>query len=185
MFHSRSSLRIGFTLMGFALLFAHLLAKADSALAQQPQAAKPPVSFINTVAPILKENCFACHDSKKRKGKLDMTTYESFRKGGDKEDPIVPGKPDESHIIDLVTAKDGMRMPPKDSGEALPPAKIAVLEQWIKQGAKLDAGLAPKADLVKELRARWQPPAPPRAYPFPEKVTALAFTADNQKLVLG
>jgi WD40 repeat protein len=162
-----------------------LLLLVPQAVRAQAAAPKGPVSFINDVAPILKENCFACHDSKKRKGKLDMTTYESFRKGGDKDDPIVPGKPDESHIIDLVTSKDALRMPPKDSGEALPPAKIAILEQWIKEGAKLDAELSPKADLVKELRTRWQPPAPPRAYPFPEKVTALTFTADNQKLVLG
>jgi WD40 repeat protein len=156
-----------------------------SAVHAQAPGAKRPISFIKDVAPILKENCFACHDSKKRKGKLDMTTYESLRKGGDKDDPIVPGQPDDSLLLDLVTGKGGVRMPPKDSGEALPPAKIAILEQWIKEGAKLDEGLSPKADLVRELRARWQPPAPPRSYHFPEKVTAVVFTPDNQKLVVG
>jgi WD40 repeat protein len=169
----------------FVLCFALACHFTPRMARAQAPAPKGPVSFINDVAPILKENCFACHDSKKRKGKLDMTTYESFRKGGDKEDPIVSGKPDESHIMDLVTAKDATRMPPRDSGEALPPAKIAILKQWIKEGAKLDAGMSPKADLVRELRTRWQPPAPPRSYHFPEKVTAVAFTPDNQKLVLG
>ena len=91
----------------------------QAAVAQQP--AKGPVSFINDVAPILKENCFACHDAKKRKGKLDMTTFESFRKGGTKEtDPVEPGKPEESLLIDLVTATDKSRMPPIESGDALP-----------------------------------------------------------------
>jgi WD40 repeat protein len=156
-----------------------------SAVHAQAPAPNGPVSFINDVAPILKENCFACHDSKKRKGKLDMTTYESFRKGGDKDDPVAPGKPDESHIIDRLTEKGPGRMPPKESGEALPPAKIAVIERWIQEGAKLDAGLSPKTDLVRELRARWQPPAPLATYKIPEKVTALAFTSDNQKLVVG
>src|SRR4051812_10890366 len=80
-------------LLGAALALAWLLCTPTCAVAQPPQ---KPVSFINDVAPILKENCFACHDAKKRKGKLDMTRYESFRKGGDKDDPIVPGKPDES-----------------------------------------------------------------------------------------
>src|SRR3954452_1829488 len=105
-----------------------LLSALAAWLVLGPSSASPqkkPVSFINDVAPILKENCFACHDAKKRKGKLDMTTYESFRKGGDKDDPIAPGKPDESYIIDVLTAKDASRMPPKDSGDALPPAKIA------------------------------------------------------------
>jgi WD40 repeat protein len=143
------------------------------------------VSFINDVAPILKENCFACHDAKKRKGKFDMGSYESFRKGGDKEDPIVPGKPEESEIIDRITDKGASRMPPKESGEPLPPTKIEIITRWIKEGAKLDAGLSPKADLVRELRSRWQPPAPLTAYKIPEKVTALIFTPDNQKLIVG
>src|SRR5207253_972745 len=86
---------------------------------------------------------FACHDSKKRKGKLDMTTYESFRKGGDKDDPIAPGKPDESQILDRLKETGAGRMPPKESGEPLPPAKIAVIEQWIKEGAKVVAGGRP------------------------------------------
>src|SRR5262245_47194974 len=78
-----------------------LLGGAPAAFAQAP--ADRPVSFINDVAPILKENCFACHDSKKRSGKLDMTSYEKFRTGGSSDDPIVPGKPDESELHDLIT----------------------------------------------------------------------------------
>ena len=158
-----------------------LLLTAPSVQAQQPK----PVSFIIDVAPILKENCFACHDAKKRKGKLDMTTYENFRKGGDKEDPIEPGKPEESEIIDRITDKGASRMPPKESGEPLPQAKIDIITRWIKEGAKLDAEISPKADLVRELRSRWQPPAPLATYKIPEKVTALIFTPDNQKLVVG
>ncbi len=149
------------------------------------QAPKGPVSFINDVAPILKENCFACHDAKKRKGKMDMTTFESFRKGGDHDDPIAAGKPDESYILDLLKAKDASRMPPKDSGEALPAAKIAVLEQWIKEGAKLDPVLTPKSDLLRELRVRWKPPQPPAVYTRPVTVSALAFTPDSKQIVVG
>src|SRR5579859_1962805 len=80
----------------------------------QASANKGPISFINDVAPIFKENCFACHDAKKRKGKLDMTTYENLRKGGDNDDPIAAGKPDESLLIDLLAAKGSKRMPPKE-----------------------------------------------------------------------
>src|SRR2546430_176727 len=151
----------------------------------QPATPRPPVSFINDVAPILKENCFACHDSKKRKGKLDMTTYESLRKGGDKDEPIVPGKPEESLMFQFISATNASRMPPKDSGDGLPKEKIAVVGQWIREGAKLDAGLDPKGDLLRELRLRWQPPTPPARYQFPVTITALAFTSDNKKLVVG
>src|SRR5206468_3860651 len=127
----------------------------------------------------------ACHDAKKRKGKLDMTTFKNLRKGGDNEDPIVQGKPDESLLIDLIAAKGTKRMPPKESGDPLPAEKVALVKRWIEEGAKLDAGLQPKSDLLRELRLRWEPPAPPVAYKFPVNITALVFTPDGKKLVVG
>jgi WD40 repeat protein len=144
-----------------------------------------PVSFINEVAPILKENCFGCHGAKNPKGKLDMTKYATFRKGGTKDDPIAAGKPEESYLIDVLKATDAKRMPPKESGDPLPKEKIDILERWIKEGAKLDAGLMPEGDLIRELRTRWKPPAPPAAYTFPVTVTAVAFSPDNAKLVVS
>ena len=171
--------------LGLTLALALLLIPPPAAHAQAP-ARKGPVSFINDVAPILKENCFACHDAKKRKGKLDMTTFENFRKGGLSDaDPITAGKPDESLILELLKATDKKRMPPLETGDGLPKVKIAVIEQWIKEGAKLDAGLTPKADLLRELRVRWQPPVPPAVYPYPVQITAVAFTPDGKQVVAG
>jgi WD40 repeat protein len=163
-------------------LFAAGLFVSPASLRAQP---KGPVSFINDVAPIFKENCFACHDAKKRKGKLDMTTFESLRKGGDNDDPIAAGNPDKSYLIELITTKGSKRMPPKDSGEPLTPVQVATIKAWIAQGAKLDANLTPKADLLRELRLRWKPPAPPVAYKFPININALAFTPDSKHLVVG
>ena len=170
------------SLIGLTLAILLLFGGPPAARAQAP---KGKVSFINDVAPILKENCFACHDSKKRKGKLDMTTFESFHKGGTKDEPWVAGKPRESVIIDLITAKGQTRMPPKEAGDALPKAKIDIIRRWIQQGAKLDAGISPKADLMRELRVRWKPPVPPVAYKYPVKITALVFTPDGKNLVVG
>src|SRR5438270_12165352 len=150
--------------LGLGLLLAFLLLVPQPALAGPPVPGKAPVSFINDVAPILTENCFACHDSKKRKGKLDMTTFESLHKGGTKDEPWEAGKPEASLIINLITSKGQTRMPPKEAGDALPKEKVEVIRRWIKEGAKLDAGIAAKADLMRELRVRCQPPAPPAAY---------------------
>lgn len=150
-----------------------------------PASAQTPVSFINDVAPILKENCFACHDTKKKSGKYDMTSYEKIRAGGANGDPVTPGKPEASEFHDLIVTKEQRRMPPLDKGEAVPKEKASVIAQWIKEGAKLDAGLAANADLVKELRVRWQPPVPPKAYPFPIIVNALAFAPDGNSVVAG
>src|SRR5262249_47821933 len=125
MLRSRLLFSVLYPLLGLAPLLVTVRPAPPSAAAQATVAEKGPVSFINDVAPILKENCFACHDSKKRKGKLDMTTYEGFRKGGDQDDPVAPGKPEESLILDRLTAQDKSRMPPKESGETLPKEKIA------------------------------------------------------------
>src|SRR6516164_11382641 len=81
--------------------------------------ANKPVSFMEQVAPILKENCFACHDAKKRKGKLDMTTFERLMKGGERGEDITAGKPEESVLVSLITGAEEPRMPPKDIGGTL------------------------------------------------------------------
>lgn len=168
-------------LIGLALALFLLFRASPTSVAQT----KGPVSFINDVAPILKQNCFVCHDAKRKKGKLDMTTFESLRKGGADGDPIESGNPQKSHMIALLTASGAKRMPPKEAGEPLAKEKIAIIAQWIKEGAKLDGNLSPKTDLVRELRMRWTPPPPPAAYPFPVKITALIFTPDGKKVVAG
>ncbi len=151
-----------------------------------PQAARAQeVSFIKDIAPILKENCFACHDAKKKKGKLDMTTYENFRKGGGKDDPIEPGKHKESYLYDVLVTDGLNRMPPKDVGDALTKKQIDLIVKWIDQGAKLDGGLKPKDDLQRELRVRWTPPQPFASYAKPVIVNSLVFTPDGKKLVVG
>lgn len=171
--------------LGTLLLLGLLLLSPGSAAAIDKTNEQPAVSFINDIAPIFKENCFACHAGKTAKGKLDMTRYASLRKGGTREAPFVPGSPEESLLIDLITATDQTRMPPPDSGAALPVAKVELIKRWIKEGARLDEGIAADADLYRELRIRRRPPAPRMVYRTPEPVTALAFTPDNKKLVVG
>lgn len=169
---------------GFTMKILKLIAVACAFLISSVANAQN-ISFIKDVAPILKENCFACHGSKNPKGKLDMTKYEALRHGGTKDDPIVAGKPDESYFIDVLKATDKTRMPPKESGDALSPEKIKILQQWVAQGAKIDKEVDAKADLLKELRIRWKAPVPSAKYSFPVAATALAFSPDGKKIVVG
>ncbi len=128
-----------------------------------------PVSFINDVAPILKENCFACHDAKKRSGKFDMTTFEKFMAGGADGEAITAGKHKDSDLYRVDRFEKERRMPPrKDNLSPRSEATDGSDPKWIDQGAKLDAGIDPKADLVKELRIRWKSPPPPTKYPYPD-----------------
>lgn len=170
-------------IVGAALACALFLYSTPSAEAQPAK----PVSFINDIAPIFKEACFGCHGTKNPKGKFSMTSFESFRKGGTKDDPVKPGKPEDSLIVELLTVAvtDKQLMPPKEAGGPLPKEKIALIERWIKEGAKLDADVTAKDDIGRELRKRWTPPTPDATYPKPVAVTALAFTPDGKKLVVG
>ena len=163
-----------------AAVLAALLLSAAPASAQGK-----PVSFINDVAPIIKENCFACHDAKKRSGKYDMSTFEKLLAGGAGGSPIAAGKVKESDFHDLMVTKEERRMPPRDKGEAVAAEKAAIVAKWIAEGAKLDAGIDAKADLLKELRIRWKPPTAPVAYKFPVVVNSIAFAPDNKSLVVG
>lgn len=179
MFRSHYCVCILCGLIGLALALLLLLTTPATLQAQD----KGPVSFIDQVMPILRENCYACHDAAMKKGKFSMATYETLRAGGLKGDPVVPGKSQQSLLIKLLTRGDKKRMPPPNTGEPLPAAKIALLSRWINEGAKADVDA--KADLLKLLLARWQPSPPPASYKFPVVINALAFTPDGQKLVVG
>lgn len=181
MFRRHSCFCILCALLGLAVAWL-VLGDVQAASAQGPNR---PVSFINDVAPILKENCYACHDAKKRKGKFELTTYETLRKGGTKDDPIEPGKAKESYLIDVLVSTGANRMPPKDAGDLLPKAKIDIIARWIDEGAKLDVGIDPKAEMVRELRKRWTPPKPPEAFKYPVTINALVFTPDGKQVVVG
>src|SRR3954454_11606106 len=135
MLRSRTCYCVACAALAAAVALVYLLAGAPSVVAADPPASKK-VSFIKDVAPILKENCYACHDAKKRSGKLEMTSYAKLRAGGANDDPITPGKPDESLLVELLTTEGAKRMPPppkdktSDKDGALPAAKVAVIRKW-------------------------------------------------------
>src|SRR5207247_234661 len=94
------------------------------------------VSFSKEIAPILVKKCVTCHGPEKSKGGFRLDTFEFLMKGGESKSPAVsPGKPDQSKVYELITARDeDDRMPQKD--DPLPAAQVALIERWIKQEAK-------------------------------------------------
>ncbi len=67
----------------------------------------PPVSFLKDVAPILVQNCIACHNPKKSESKYTMTTFALLAKGGSqgKGITLVPGDPDASYLRRALPAR--------------------------------------------------------------------------------
>jgi hypothetical protein len=87
--------------------------------------------FEQNVRPLLAENCFSCHGSKKQKGGLRLDSLESVLKGGKAGPAIVAGKPDESLLVEAIHYQ-GLEMPPAGK---LAPEKISVLTRWVSLGA--------------------------------------------------
>ncbi len=89
--------------------------------------------FEKKVRPLLVEHCQECHGPDKHKGGLRWDSREGWQVGGDSGPPIVPGKPDQSLMMKAVSYKDrDLKMPPD---RRLAPEEVAVLRQWIEQGA--------------------------------------------------
>lgn len=99
-----------------------------------------PIDFNRQVRPILSDTCFACHgpDAATVKGGLRLDLAEAALKGGDTDGPaVVPGKPEASALLARVLSGDpDDRMPPPESHKPpLNAEQIAVLRQWISEGA--------------------------------------------------
>jgi len=98
---------------------------------------KDKVDFGEQVRPILAEHCYLCHGTDDAKGGLRLNQPESatsLLKSGSRA--IIPGDPAASSMIQrLVTTDLDERMPPTEHGDPLPPSKLAILKQWISEGA--------------------------------------------------
>ncbi|MDA7672845.1 hypothetical protein N8615_00455 [Verrucomicrobiales bacterium] len=101
------------------------------------------VLFKELVTPILEAKCIGCHGADKQKGKLRLDTIEAILKGGSEGLAVVAGNVTESSLIErsLLPIDDDEHMPPEKKPQ-LTKEEIAVLDFWIRSGAKTDATIA-------------------------------------------
>lgn len=92
--------------------------------------------FAMAVQPILKAKCVSCHNEKKAKGELVMTSPEKIMVGGEHGAVWVAGKPDSSLLIQrvLLPVEDDDHMPPSGKTQ-LTNDEINLLTRWIASGA--------------------------------------------------
>jgi hypothetical protein len=112
--------------------------------------AAPPVDYLREVKPILSARCYACHGALQQKRGLRLDAAALIRKGGKSGPAIVPGKSQESLLIDAITGKNRLRMPPEKEGAALTPKQVETLRTWIDQGAQ-----APDEPIPPDPRLHW------------------------------
>jgi hypothetical protein len=147
--------------LGAALLVGLAMASAlaSRAPADDPQPTAADVEFFEKqVRPLLVARCHECHSGAEPKGSLRLDSRAGVLAGGDTGPAVVPGKADESLLVDAVRYGELYKMPPKSQ---LPEAEIAVLIQWVERGAPWGAETADAAaPAVKEFdlearKAHW------------------------------
>lgn len=164
------------TLFALAALFA----SSAPCRADDPPAQAAPVSFMAEVAPLLVENCIACHNPRKSESKYTMTNFNALAKGGANGEGItlIPGDAEASYLVELIQHDAEPRMPYKQ--DPMPRAKIELIERWVKEGAKYD-GDDPSEDWTALLHKRTIVNVPD-AYPAIVPITAVAFSPDGTQV---
>ena len=142
-----------------------------------------PVSFRQKIAPLLVNNCLACHGPKKAEGGYRVDTFERAVAAGESSTPGFAAKNIEGSEVyrRLIATDKDERMPLE--GDPLPADQIELVKQWIAEGATFD-GPDPKAALATIIPPPTHP-APPEAYPQTLPITAMAFSPDGSQLVVG
>ncbi|HTB79356.1 MAG TPA: PSD1 and planctomycete cytochrome C domain-containing protein [Opitutaceae bacterium] len=135
-----SVFRAALVLLAAALVPGSVLHAADKPAAEIPPAG--PISSADSqffeahVRPILVDQCYKCHShtADKVKGGLMLDTREGVLHGGDTGPALVPGKPDDSLLVQAIRyTDDDLQMPPK--GQKLSDSEIADLTEWVRRGA--------------------------------------------------
>lgn len=161
---------------GPALVIGLILPSAATAQQDAPKTKAAVVSYHKQVEPIFRAHCQGCHQPSKAQGGYVMThTARLFVSGDSKEMPVVAGKPDESYLVDQITAHDGKAEMPKGK-PPLAESDIDLIRQWIAQGAT--------DDTPAHLNVRYDSKNPP-AYARPVTVTSVDFAPDGKTLAVA
>ncbi len=116
------------------------LCAATTCFAKDPTAAQLEF-FEKKIRPVLAAHCYQCHGPDKQEGALRLDSRAALLAGGDTGEAIVPGKPQESLLIEAILyGDDGYQMPP--SGK-LPAEIIKNLTTWVKDGVPWPKEAAP------------------------------------------
>lgn len=103
-----------------------------TALCCSVTAADETVDFGKQIAPIFQQHCMRCHSPGNSKGEISLATIDDLKSN----EYIVVGDADKSHLIELVTSREGKPPAMPQKAEPLSMEQVGLLRQWIDQGAK-------------------------------------------------
>ena len=120
--------------------------------------------FERSVRPVLAAHCISCHGARQQKGGLRLDSRAALLRGGERGAAVRPGQPEESLLVQAVTHRGELQMPPDGP---LPPNVVAALQRWIKEGAAWPAVDGERLSADSSVRWHWafqkvRSPTPPR-----------------------
>jgi WD40 repeat protein len=145
--------------------------------AEREKAEPKVVSYYRDIRPIIQANCQGCHQPARAQGGLVLTSYAGLLKAGDSgEVGILPGKPEESYLIEQIVPHGDQAAAMPKGGKPLTDREVRLLTNWIGQGAKNDTptGLDPVVDGEH-----------PPVYLAPPVIPAVTFSPDSAMLAVA
>ena len=113
-------------------VLALTLTAASAAAPDSPQTNPPPNSTRLTwerhIEPLFDRECVKCHGPLKKKGGLDLSTFQNAIRGGESGSVIIPGEPNSSALLQFLKAGSDPHMPPK---KQLVNEDLKTIETWI------------------------------------------------------
>ncbi len=145
------------------VLLTSISAGADEAKPADKEQAAPKVNYADNIVSIFRAKCGSCHNANDRKGNLVLDDYAAMMEGGGSGTVVEPGDPDSSYLWSLITHESEPKMPPNQP--RMPDEELALIRQWIEQGALQNAGstaqIKDKPALAKITVTTERPAGPP------------------------
>ena len=117
--------------------------------------------FIEVVGPTFKQQCLGCHGEGNTFSELDLRTRDSVLTGGKRGPALVPGRPSQSLLYQVLDKHPDLQMPPGD-GKQLPAETVLAVRRWIDGGAPFAEGQARQSwDYAQEDLWAFRPLADP------------------------
>jgi len=133
-------------------------------------------SYAGDVVPILRANCYGCHQPAKSKGDVVLTSRAALlERDADDLALVVPGDPGASLILEVLMPAGDEPPAMPDDGEPLTEVEVELLRRWIEAGAVDDSGAVQP----------WAAPDRPPVYTRPAVITSLAFSPDGALLAVS
>ena len=93
--------------------------------------------YAHLIHPLLRTHCISCHNTNKKKGGLNLESWNTIEAGGKSGKALfVPGDASQSELLVRVNlpVEDEEYMPPEGK-KPLPPEALSLLRWWVDQGA--------------------------------------------------